>query len=605
MMHKLKALLPQKLKYRLFAAFILLILLPFSVLNIYNYKKIESLVQQKISEQSREQLLGMQRALEDQMSIAFKTLIFLEQDSTIRAVLQSPDSQSPLVNKRLVEERFQDINNSFFLYNPSVYFTLLDLHGSVYTSYPPAERLDYETYISLPSFKQTLNRQSPLWIPNDENDVLKDISKSPSLLSLYAPLKDHRNLSYGLARISIDYTYWFQSTLSRSDSDQAYFIITSQGDQIAGSAADATLPASVIDEITDAARDGFLLDESGSSLINYSYLDSLNWYLVNRIPTDVLFDELNALKQQYFVTFIALMIAFIALAFLIAHAFTRPLSYLQAKMKEAVRKDLRVRLPEHRVKGEILGLTQTYNKMLDDMHALIGRLKAEERQKEAMQFQMLLAQMNPHFLLNTLNTMKWIALRNHNEEIAEICLALGKLLEASLNSEIDLIHLKEEIELTQAYVYIQQQRYRNRFTVQYEIDDTLQHAIVPKLSLQPLVENAIQHGIGGLTGQGLICIRIAAADDGTFRIEVADNGVGVERAEEMAKKRKRPGIGLANIRERLRLLFKEDGRLELIALDQGTMVRLSLPLLQSPPYEREYPTSMLKGGSPSVESASG
>lgn len=604
MTFRMKALLPQKLKYRLFAAFIILILLPFSILNIYNFTKIESLVQKKISEQSHEQLQNMQKALEDQISIAFKTLIFLEQDSTIRSVLQSPDSRSPLANKTLVEERFHDINNSFFLYNPFVYFTLLDLHGNIYTSYPPKERLDYERYSSNPYFQQMLHQPSLLWVPNDENDVSQDLSKSASLLSLYAPLKDHKNSSYGLARISMDYTYWFHSTLGRSDSNQVYFILTGEGDQIASSVLEETLSASVIDEIIGSQQAGFLLDDSGSSLINFSYLDSLDWYLINRIPTNVLYDELNALKRQHFAVFAGLMAAFIGIAFLISHAFTRPLSYLQAKMEEAVRKDFRVRLPEHKYKGEILSLTQTYNKMLDEIHELIERLKVEERQKKAMQFQMLLAQMNPHFLLNTLNTMKWIALRHRNEEIADICLSLGKLLEASLNSEIDLIPLKDELELTQAYVFIQQCRYRHRFTVQYEIGDGLEYAIVPKLSLQPLVENAIQHGIGSLKEQGEIRIRIAAAGEGTLLIEVTDNGIGVERAKDLAKRRKRPGIGLSNIRERLRLLFKEEGNLRLIPLEQGTMVRMSLPLLISPPFQPEHPPNLLKGGDLHVESTS-
>lgn len=84
---------------------------------------------------------------------------------------------------------------------------------------------------------------------------------------------------------------------------------------------------------------------------------------------------------------------------------------------------------------------------------------------------MLLAQVNPHFLLNTLNTMKWIGLRNGNEEIAEICMSLGKLLETSLNSDVDLIHLREEIALTEAFIYIQQVRYGHRFQVDFHLGD--------------------------------------------------------------------------------------------------------------------------------------
>lgn len=607
MLKRLKSLLPQKLKYRIFTAFIFLILLPFSALNIYNYQKIEWMVQEKISEQSHEQLKNMQRTLDDQMSIAFKTLIFLEQDSTLRAVLMSPENRTKLENQRLVEERFQDINNSFFLYNPSVYFTLLDHYGSIYTSYRPAQRLDYEASFSSAPFQQVLQEQAALWMPNDPNYVNHDISTSPSLLSLYAPLKDQGNRPYALARISIDYTYWFQSMLSSSRSEQDYFIIDRHGELIAKSHQDLVLVDAVIGQIIEWPEAGYLRDAETSSLINYSYIDSLDWYLVNRIPTEVLFDELNALKQNYFATFFALTIAFVAMAFVITHTFTRPLTFVQMKMREAVSKNLRVRLAEHKYKGEILELTQTYNHMLDDMHALIQRLKAEERSKEAIQFQMLLAQLNPHFLLNTLNTIKWIALRHQNEEIAEISLSLGRLLEASLNSEMDLIHLKDEILLTQAYVYIQRIRYHNSFEVQYDYDDSLQYAIVPKLSLQPLVENAIQHGISGMTGQGVIHIRIAAADPETLQIEVEDNGIGIEQArKQLPKGRKRPGIGLANIRERLRLLFKDKGQLETSTLQQGTRVRLTLPLLLSPPYEQ---TMMMMpkrtGGDADVEGSSG
>ena len=94
---------------------------------------------------------------------------------------------------------------------------------------------------------------------------------------------------------------------------------------------------------------------------------------------------------------------------------------------------------------------------------MIGKLKAEERQKEAAHFQMLLSQMDPHFLLNTLNTIKWIGIRNGNKEIEAICVSLGKLLETSLNSEVDMIHLHEEIELVEAFVYIQ------KMTIQAQI----------------------------------------------------------------------------------------------------------------------------------------
>ncbi|RIX59487.1 sensor histidine kinase [Paenibacillus nanensis] len=580
--------IPHKLKYRLFAVFVLVILLPFSILNIYNYHRIETLVQNKISEQSHEQLDNLHRSLEDQLSIAFKTLIFLEQDIDVRDILMNPGERTVLDNKEIIESKFKNLNNSFFLYNPSVYFTLLDDEGNVYTSYQPKTTLDYEQIAATPSFVSMRETGATyFWVPDDDNYVSRDISKSPTLLSLYSGLRDNRNRTYGWARVSIDFSFWFQSVLQKSASEQAYFIVSRKGDVIASSSAGAALTPEAVSQVTQLPENGYWTDNTNDALVNYSYLDSLDWYMVNQIPVNVLFKEIHSLKQQYFVTFYTITAAFIAVAFMIAYAFTRPLSHMQAKMKEAVRKDLRIRLPEKKYKGEVLELTRTFNQMMVDMNGLIGRLKAEERQRDAVHFQMLLAQVNPHFLLNTLNTMKWIGLRSQNEEIVEICLSLGKLLETSLNSDVDLIHLREEIELTKAFIYIQQVRYSNIFEVEIDCDEDIQYALVPKLSLQPLVDNAIRHGIAPIGEGGRISIRMGLTSEEQKRLvlEVEDNGVGAEQSMLNRKtSRKRPGIGLANVKERLRLLFKENAALERVPREQGTLFRIILPFLLSEPY---------------------
>ncbi len=581
-----KTFLPQKLRYRLFGAFLILILLPFSVLNVYNYRQIESLVEEKISQQSHEQLVQMYGTLEDQMSIAFKTLIFLEQDSVVRNVLTSPLSRTTLENKSLIEEKFKMLNNSFFLYNPSVYFTLMDFHESVYTSYLPKKALAYAPYRE--RFRQHLSNDELFyqWDSRDENNVLREVSASPYLLSLYAYMKDSSGKPYGLARISIDYSFWFQSVLKASMSNQEYFLITGKGETVARSSKDAALSLEITKEIAQNPTRAYLTDEGSGTLVNYVYIESLDWYMVNRIPLTVLFDEISGLKQRYFLTFFGFTAAFVLMAFMISATFTRPLSHLQNKMKDVVRKNLKIRIPEGRSRGEVLELTRTFNTMLDDTNKLIGQLKAEERQKEAVHFHMLLAQMNPHFLLNTLNTMKWSAIRSGNEEISEMCVSLGKLLEVSLNAQVELVYLKDEIELVQAYLHIQRIRYRDSFEVTCEFADELEYALVPKLSLQPLVENAIRHGVGQLTERGLIRIRIYKNDKGQLMLEVEDNGIGMEESRRIQLTRSRPGIGLSNLKERLRLLFKGQSELTIISLTPGTLIRFNIPFLLSTPYKQ-------------------
>lgn len=356
---------------------------------------------------------------------------------------------------------------------------------------------------------------------------------------------------------------------------------------MARSSKKAVLAPEITREIALHPAQAYLTDDKSGTLINYVYIESLDWYMVNRIPLAVLFNEISGLKQRYFLTFFAFTAAFVLIAFMISATFTRPLSHLQNKMKDVVRKNLKIRIPEGRSHGEVLELTRTFNTMLDDTNKLIAQLKAEERQKEAVHFHMLLAQMNPHFLLNTLNTMKWSAIRSGNEEISEMCVSLGKLLEVSLNAEVELVYLKDEIELVQAYLHIQRIRYQGSFEVTCDFDDELEYALVPKLSLQPLVENAIRHGVGPLTERGQISIRIYRNDKAQLTLEVGDNGIGMEESRRLQVTRTRKGIGLSNLKERLRLLFKGQSELEILQLSPGTLIRFSIPFLLSTPYVQD------------------
>lgn len=574
---------PQKLKYRLFMAFVLLILLPFFVLNIYVYSRIEDIIQDEISRQSLAQLDNLKRSLQDQMSIAFRSALLLEQDSSVRSILQYPQRHRQLDRLHLMEEKFKGLHTSFFLSNPYVYFMVLDMEGNLYNSYLPKKALNYDEVLANLRFQEVLGSDVKyLWVPLDDNDVFRDTSTSPYLLSLYVVMKEYNQKPYGLARVSIDYTYWFQSFIHTSSRNQHYSIITGQGVPVVQS--DHDIAPEVVEKIIASDENGYIIDRASDTVVNFSYIDTLDWYVVSATPLDVVFYKIQALKQNYFLTFSLFMGAFILIAFMISYTITHPLSHMQMKMGELVRKDMKARLPEHKYKGELKELARTFNTMVADTNELIQRLKEEQRQKDAVHFQMLLAQVNPHFLLNTLNTMKWIAFRRGQEDIAEICMSLGKLLETSLNADVDLIYLKDELELIRAYVHIQQTRFNHSFTVRYEHDERNDYVLVPKLSLQPLVENAIQHGISGRPEGGRIVIRIRDIDRETLMLEVEDNGVGFKHARQRQISRKRPGIGLENIRQRLRLLFKDKGSVDIVHQEEGTLVRLKFPYMLSMPY---------------------
>jgi two-component system sensor histidine kinase YesM len=314
------------------------------------------------------------------------------------------------------------------------------------------------------------------------------------------------------------------------------------------------------------------------------------------MPLNTYLGNMKELREQNFNFSLLLSGGFLLLTFLIAGAMSRPIALLRRKMALSAQGELNTRVEESFFHGEMRDLAATFNTMMTDIGGLLQKLKLEERQKEALHYQMLTAQMNPHFLLNTLNTIKWIAYEKEEDELAEISISLGKLLETSLYSDVELIPLQNELDLLQAYVYIQNIRYEGKVKVTLDVEEGLAYALVPKLVLQPLMENAFKHGFSTLQEDARVSVR-ARRSGRTLILELEDNGVGLARAGEHPELRTRKGIGIANIRQRLQLLFREDGSLVLLEGEKGTMARITIPLLIANPFQ--------SGGVEHVENSSG
>jgi two-component system, sensor histidine kinase YesM len=588
-----KRLLPKSLKNRLIAMVLLFVLLPLIGLSVYMFGSVESVLQSKASERDREQLYSLKQRLEDQSGILVKTWTLMGQDPGLEDLLRNPEGYEWSELKSKIEGKFYSIANSFFLTGSQVYYTLLDLKGNIYTSYYPEEPIQYEAQLRSSGFQKLQSGSEPyLWVTNDSNYVKRDFNRSTNMVSLYTTLKDKYQTPYALLRISMDYEEWFQyatQSLDGGKGETLYLLADGSGRTVVSSDPEKGLPQGALVRALAASADrsgASWRDEKADMLYTAAYIPSLDWYVVKGTPLHLLFAEVNGMKGKFFAALAGFMVLVIGSTVALSAGVTRPLFRLQRKMEIVAGSDLKAVLPETNSTEEVQSLTRSFNRMVKDIHELVNRLKLEERQKQAIRFQVLLSQMNPHFLLNTLNTVKSIAMQQDQDEIHDICVSLGKLLEAGLNLDVDLIHLKDELGLAGAYMQIQNSRFGNRFEAEYDMDPSLHYALVPKSSLQPLVENAIVHGFSHTAQPGHIKIR-AYPEGSLLILEVCDNGIGLEAAGAKPKRRASAGVGLTNLRERLSLLYQERGRLTLAALETGTMARLELPLLMAPPYRKE------------------
>lgn len=273
---------------------------------------------------------------------------------------------------------------------------------------------------------------------------------------------------------------------------------------------------------------------------------------------------------------------------LFARYVSKPLQMLRTLMKRAERGDLKAYWTSRSL-HDINELGESYNQMLNRLDDLIQQVKIEESLKKEKEMEALQYQLNPHFLYNTLNTIKWVAKIHKTPQISEAVSALVRLLQASLGKRGDFLTLREEMALIRDYMAIQAFRYGEEVELTEQIEAVAALCLVPKMILQPLVENALIHGLEQSDKPDKRIVVSAWLDRDLLFCQVEDNGRGMDEAQlaGIAERRggvkeKLSGIGLAHIREKIKLYYGNDYKMHMYTKpNQGTTIRLSLPIHRS------------------------
>lgn len=224
---------------------------------------------------------------------------------------------------------------------------------------------------------------------------------------------------------------------------------------------------------------------------------------------------------------------------------------------------------------ELREVTRQFNAMLDQIDQLMADVRRQEEATRQYELQALSSQINPHFLYNTLDTIIWMAEFQDSQRVVQVTKSLATYFRLALNQGKDLISLSDEINHVRQYLFIQKQRYGDK--LEYEIDEEpdFGNLVLPKLVLQPLVENALYHGIKEKEGQGHIKLSVQKKDTGIV-IRIEDDGVGFQNPGDSSQSQlKRGGVGLQNIDQRLKLHFGENYQMKIdSAPEKGTTVEI-------------------------------
>jgi len=574
------------IKNRLLAAFLITSLLPVVFVAYYSNAKYETSITNKISGSSQQILAGlnqnMTRELEQYETLSESIIVNKSvQGGLPRFRVMSDIERSSLsskLNDELTEQifRLSNLTNVVILTNDGQ--AVFDLGFEWY----PDLRLDELTAAV------DASSGNSFWTHVRSNRGANRIVLSRAVFA-----EDNLNERIGYVMILIDEKVFSRNTYGQADlgTGGSIYVVNAQGVVVSSVSPDiphgeAFAKAEVFDRASGERRnEAFYANVSGrKTLAMGTYIRIADWYMIGLVPHSFLVSELKEMRGNVvFICFLTLLLSG-ALAMWIYFSIHGP-------MRSLLQYANLVRLGQLETKigksypDEMGKLTETIDRMVERLKGLIFQVESEQQAKRDAELKMLQAQINPHFLFNTLNSLKWSAMMSGNDAVKQGIESLSELLRNTILVKEELIPLEQEINNLLHYATIQRIRYGDSFKLSVDMsDEKLYECLVPKFILQPIVENSILHA-GGDDGRR-VGIRVTGKQEGTaLQIVISDDGKGFDMNDVHARKSsshaKLSGIGIGNVDERIRLHFGPTyGLATRSAPNEGTETVIALPIVR-------------------------
>lgn len=583
-----------KLSQKLMASYALLIILPMIVFTILSHRHVSATLLeqfQQSSHMSTEQTCTyLDRIINDLIESTEKTAF-----STVLPDILKHDAVTDLNIE--VYSNFLTAKNlvNSIINSDSLYSVELFIDSSIYYARPTREGKPGLCFVSLETPEgQEMSEQLQnhlgeiLWSPSKTIENLRSKEQIPVITGTRY-IKDnvgHNNL--GLLAINISQNY-VNSIITRAAilPDSLVLLLDQAGNVISCSSFELyekyhVSPKYLLSCIA-GKQDTFYVEHRKMSLTSYD-LVSAPWTVAVILPYDEILKTSNATRDHMLLMMALITVLFFLLAYYISRSITRRIHFLSQRMQE-VEFDNYSFIATIEGNDEVSQLIRSYNYMFEKINAYTTAqyqlgLKLKNSELKTMQ-----AQINPHFLYNTLDLIRWLALDYNSPEISEIVLLLSKFYRLSLNKGVDFVTIKETLQHIEIYIKLYNYRFDVPITLNIEVDPQLDSYKILKLLFQPIVENSILHGIYEKSNKtGTITIRGKKANN-KLHFEISDDGVGMtpEQINRLFEDTSDTsgGYGIMNVQERIKLFYGQEYGLSFTSTTGiGTTVTLTVPILE-------------------------
>lgn len=572
-----------KLRRKILLAIILLVFIPVIVMGIVTYVNFSNAMEKKSNNFYWISLQETDRKLKFALS---------EITSTTNSAITQPPIQQALKQQNFVltYDNKQLINNLLFIQPMITSFSIYSKDRLIYQYNAPMSFAEMERQTWFGAMERAEGR--PVWSGPGENGSAaagKPVLVQARVIKDFYSLEDIGYLVVYVKPDLLDQIFWEAATLREGDillvNKQGNIVFNKSGEHIGEWTDFPFLQENYVQE-QDYYIDNY---QNKRSLITYLPSDNSDWYLAAITPMDLISAESASIRN------LAVILGVVSLlsAFLFDRFFIRRLVRIinsavngMKRVKQGIFMPIAVPLRAH---DESDSLIDGFNRMSSQINELIEQVQAEQSSKKEAELKALMAQINPHFIYNSLESINSMAVIAGNKDISRMVVSLGRLLRISISQNQELIPLQMEFEHVRHYLDIQKFRFGEKFLYQLELPESLKYVMTQKLIVQPIVENALYHAIEHMEEQGTITV--SAQENGNdVMIIVQDNGPGFDLAVLMsewnkerpnAKKYSDSGVGLKNVHERLNIRFGHPyGILVCSSPGYGSAICIRIPKIQ-------------------------
>ena len=424
--------------------------------------------------------------------------------------------------------------------------------------------LDYKAVRRSETWEEILSSQgSIVWFPPDYERKLGDTEQGKGyiLLGRMLNMTDLETMdrifdkdeSKPVLIVCLNPDFFSDTMLSCVEFEEAeHILLDKEADRFEGNSGNRSLDRSRIQ-----GTGGYWSD--GTMLYFYVKSDATDWYHVVYFPKSILVkNAIDEMKTATVPLIGALLLLMLGMAILFSYVLSLPIQKMVTGMKHIENGDLDYRIVNRGAAREISYLIDRMNLMSSSLQKLIQeKYQAKLREKEA-EIASLTIQFNPHYLYNTLNSIYWVAIQGDVGEVATMIRMLAQMMRYTSDNHQEQTLLRDDLKWMEQYVYLMKARYGELFEVKWDVEEALLDCRVPKLFLQPLVENSIIHGFCGIETGGVIAVRGYEAGE-FLEFTVCDNGCGMDREQiETCIDRSSSSIGLKNVQHRIKLICGEE-----------------------------------------------